>query len=227
MFLVPQIKRRRGNKRRATLAATASTNFLVRKDTKTQLIEKRNGFMSKKSVLCIATSRKRAEQIIANLRSARFSSKDLSVVFPDPSFLREPGAEKDTPNGERSVASRTEVEEVALAWPGEIGTLLFADFGRFTAAGPLLAALGGVAMSEADGGMAASLICLGVPAFEARQYESRMKDGNILIGVHLEELGSIAPARGILAESYGENICIVDLAPAKGVMSVQPGPWQG
>jgi len=45
--------------------------------------------------------------------------------------------------------------------------------------------------------------------------------------VYLEELGNIARARGILAESYGENICIVDLVPAKVVVSAEPAPLQG
>jgi hypothetical protein len=185
--------------------------------------------MSKKSVLCIATSRNRAEQIIANLRSAHFSSKDLSIVFPDAGFWGEPGAEKDTRTGQWSVARATEggVEEVAWAWPSGLGTLLFAGVGRFSAAGPLLAALERVAVSGADGGMAASLIRLGVPVFEARQYESRMKEGHILLGVYLEELENIARARGILAESYGENICIVDLAPTKVVMSAEPAALRG
>jgi hypothetical protein len=183
--------------------------------------------MSKKSILCIATSRNRAEQIIANLRTAHFSSKDLSVVFPDRSFVGEPVAEKDTRTGQWSVVSATEgVAEVALAWPSGLGTLILAGVG-FTAAGPLLAALGGVAMRGTDGGMAASLIRLGVPAFEAQQYESRMKDGNILLGVYLEELGNIAQAKGILSESYGENICIVDLVPAISDLSAQPIPLQG
>ena len=82
-------------------------------------------------------------------------------------------------------------------------------------------------MGGTDGGMAASLIHLGVPVFEAQQYESRMKDGNILLGVDLEELGNIARAKGILAETYGENICIVELVPAKGDLSAQPAPLQG
>ena len=184
--------------------------------------------MSKKSVLCIATSRNRAEQIILNLRTAHFASKDVSVVFPDRSFLHEPEVEHDTQTGQRSVPKATEgVEEVALAWPSELSTLIFADVGRFTAAGPLLAALGAVAMGETVGSMAASLIRLGVPVFEAQQYESRMKDGNILLGVYLEELGSIAQVKGILAETYGENICIVDLVPAKGVLSREPTPLRG
>jgi hypothetical protein len=179
--------------------------------------------MSKKSVLCIATSRNRAEQIIANLRAAHFAIKDLSVVFPHRSILGESGAEKDTQTGQRSVTSATEggVEEVALAWPSGLGTLILAGVG-FTAAGPMLAALGGVAMGGTDAGMAASLIRLGVPVFEAKQFESRMKDGNILLGVYLEELGNIARAKGILAETYAENICIIDLVPAIGDLSAQP-----
>ena len=185
--------------------------------------------MSKKSVLCIATSRNRAEQIILNLRTAHFASKALSVVFPHRSFLREPGAEKDTQPCQWSVPSGSEggVEEVALAWPCGLGTLILAGVGHFTAAGPLLVALGGVDIGGTDGGMAASLIRLGVPVFEAQQYESRMKDGNILLGVQLEELGNIARARGILAESYGENICIVDLVSATAVLAAQPTPLPG
>ena len=185
--------------------------------------------MPKKSVLCIATSWNRAEQIIANLRSAHFSNKELSVVFPDPNFLGVPGPEKDTRTGQWSVTSATQggVEEIALAWPSGPGTLIFAGVGRFTAAGPLLVALGGVDIGGTDGSMAASLIRLGVPVFEAQQYESRLKEGNILLGVYLEELGSIARAKSILGESYGENICVVDLVPAKPFLSAKPAPLWG
>ena len=178
--------------------------------------------MSKKSVFCIATSRNRAEQIILNLKTAHFASKDLSVVFPDRSFLRDPEAEQDTQSGQWSVASAIEggVEEVALERFSGLGPLIFAAVGRFTAAGPLLAALSAVGLSETDGSMAASLVRLGVPVFEAQQYESRMKDGNILLGVYLVEPGSIAQVKGILAETYGENICIVDQVPAKSALPV-------
>jgi hypothetical protein len=185
--------------------------------------------MSKKSILCIATSRNRAEQILTNLRTAHFPSKDLSVVFPDRSILGESGAEKDTQTGQWSVISATErgVEEVALAWPSGLGSLNLAGVGRFTVVGPLLAALGGVTNGATNGGMAASLIRLGVPLFEAQQYQSRIKNGNILLAVHLEDLGDVARAKGILSESYGENICIVDLVPAMSDLSAQPIPLQG
>lgn len=176
--------------------------------------------MSKKSVLCIATSRNRVEQIIANLRTAHFASKDLSVVFPDRSFLREPEAEQDPQSGQWNVPSASvgAAQGGASAWDTELGTLVFADGGRFTAAGPLLAALGGVAEGATNANMAASLIRLGVPVFEARQYESRLKGGNFLLAAFIGDAGDLPRARGVLSESYGENICIIDLLLAKEVL---------
>lgn len=184
--------------------------------------------MSKRAIFCIATSRNRAEQILGNLRTAHFPSKDLSVLFLDPGILGESGVEKDTQPGQWSVTRATEggVEEVALAGPSGPGTLLLAGAGRFTAAGPLLAALGGVTNRATDGGMAASLICLGVPLFEAQQYESRMKNGNILLAVHLEDLGDVARAKGILSESHGENICIINPVLAENVPTADRPPFQ-
>jgi hypothetical protein len=177
--------------------------------------------MSKKSVFCIATSRNRAEQMIANLRTANFSSKDLSVVFPNRSFLGEPGAKKGTETGPWSVADATHggAEDVASAWAGP-GTLILAGFG-FTAAGPLLAALNEVNNGAPGSNLTESLIRLGVPVFEAKQYESRVKNGNILIAVFLDDLKAIAQAKGILSETYGENLCTIDLVLAEQVVSVE------
>jgi hypothetical protein len=176
--------------------------------------------MSKKSVFCIATSRNRAEQMIANLRTANFSSKDLSVVFPNRIFLGEPGAQNDTQIAPRNVADATQggVEDLASAWTGP-GTLVLACFGRFTAVGPLLAALRQANQGAPGGNLAESLIRLGVPVFEAKQYESRMKNGNILIAVFLDDLKAVAQAEGILSETYGENLCTIDLVLAEQVVS--------
>ena len=178
---------------------------------------KKEELMSKKAILCIATSRNRAEQIIANLRTAHFESKDLSVVFPDHRVSREPEAEQDTQSGQWGVASSTVGggQEGASVWYTELGTLVFADGGHFTAAGPLLAALSCVAEGATNADMAASLIRLGVPVFEARQYERRLKGGNFLLAVFIGDPGDFLRAKGVLSESYGENICIIDLVLAK------------
>jgi hypothetical protein len=175
--------------------------------------------MSKKSVFCIATSRNRAEQMIVNLRTANFSGKDLSVVFPNRSFSGEPGAQNHTHIILWNVADATQggVEDLASAWTGP-GTLVLAG-GGFTAVGPLLAALSEANQGAPGGNLAESLIRLGVPVFEAKQYESRMKNGNILIAVFLDDLKAVAQAKGILSETYGENLCTIDLVLAEQVVS--------
>jgi hypothetical protein len=185
--------------------------------------------MSKKSILCIATSRNRAEQIIANLRTAHFASKDLSVVFPDHRVSREPEAEQDTKSGQWSVPSASvgAAQGGASAWYTELGTLVFADGERFTAAGPLLPALGGIAEGATNASMAASLIRLGVPVFEARQYESRLKGGNFLLAALIEDAGDLPRAKGVLSENYGENICIIDLLLVNQVLPVRHALMEG
>jgi hypothetical protein len=50
-----------------------------------------------------------------------------------------------------------------------------------------MAALSGVAAGGAVGGLAGGLIGLGIPEYEAKQYEGKVKGGNILISVHTED----------------------------------------
>jgi hypothetical protein len=141
-------------------------------------------------------------------------------VFPNRSFLGKPGAQDETQIGPWNFADATEggVENLASAWTGP-GTLVLACFGRFTAVGPLLAALRQANQGAPGGNLAESLIRLGVPVFEGKQYESRMKNGNILIAVFLDDLKAVAQAEGILSETYGENLCTIDLVLAEQVVS--------
>jgi len=50
-----------------------------------------------------------------------------------------------------------------------------------------MAALAGAAGGGAVGGLAGALIGMGIPEFEAKQYEEKIKDGNILMSVHTED----------------------------------------
>ena len=59
--------------------------------------------------------------------------------------------------------------------------------GPFIAAGPIMAALSGAAVGGATGGIIGALVGMGIPELEAKQYEGRLRDGNILISVHTED----------------------------------------
>ncbi len=68
-----------------------------------------------------------------------------------------------------------------------IGALAIPGVGPLIAAGPLMATLSGAAAGAAVGGIAGGLIGLGVPEYEAKSYEGKIKSGNILIAVHIDD----------------------------------------
>jgi hypothetical protein len=145
--------------------------------------------MSKKSVFCIATSRSQADQIVDQLKSANFSNNEISVLFPDKGTTRDFAHEKHTkaPEGVATGAGTGGVIGGALGWIAGIGALAIPGVGPFIAAGPIMAALSGAAVGAAVGGIAGGLIGLGIPEFEAKRYEGKVKQGNLLISVHTDK----------------------------------------
>ena len=95
----------------------------------------------------------------------------------------------------------------ALGWIVGIGALVIPGFGPFIAAGPILAALSGVAIGAAVGGIAGGLIGFGIPESVAKRYEDKLQDGNILISVHTENAEEITQAEVIFARANAQDIC--------------------
>jgi len=165
--------------------------------------------MSKKSVFCITTSREQAERIVDHLKEARFSHNDISVLFPDKGSNRDFAHEKSTkaPEGALTGASTGGIIGGALGWIAGIGALAIPGVGPFIAAGPIMAALGGAAIGAAAGGITGGLIGLGIPEFEAKRYEGKVKEGKILISVHTENSDEITRAKDIFHNAGAEDIC--------------------
>lgn len=165
--------------------------------------------MSKKSVFCIATSRDQADRIVEALKNANFSNNDISVLFPDKDSTRDFAHEKNTkaPEGAVAGAGTGGLIGGTLGWIAGIGALAIPGVGPFIAAGPILAALSGAAVGAAVGGIAGGLIGLGIPEFEAKRYEGKVKAGNILISVHTEDSEEIAQAKDIFTRLAAQDIC--------------------
>jgi hypothetical protein len=166
--------------------------------------------MSKKSVFCLATSRTQAEQIVDRLKTANFSNNDISVLFPDKETNRDFAHEKNTkaPEGAATGAGAGGVLGGALGWLVGIGALAIPGVGPFIAAGPIMAALGGAAIGAATGGVAGGLIGLGIPELEAKRYEGKLREGNILISVHTENSEEISRAKDIFKAASAQDICV-------------------
>jgi len=87
-----------------------------------------------------------------------------------------------------------------------IGTLAIPGIGPFIAAGPLMAALAGIGVGGAVGGITGALIGMGIPEYEAKRYEGRVKDGGILLSVHCENPELKKLAKDILERTGAKDI---------------------
>jgi hypothetical protein len=164
--------------------------------------------MAKKSVLCIATSEVQAASIVDRLREEGLSNNDISALFPDQSGTRDFAVEKGTkaPEGAAAGAGAGAIIGGTLGWLAGVGALAMPGIGPFVAAGPIAAALSTAAVGGAVGGIAGSLIGLGIPEYEAKRYEGKIKQGGILLSVHTDDSEDIAQAKEIFEEAGAQDI---------------------
>ena len=69
-----------------------------------------------------------------------------------------------------------------------------------------MAALSGAAVGATVGGITGALVGMGIPEFEAKRYEGKIRDGNILISVHTEDADERARAKDIFKRAGAEDI---------------------
>lgn len=160
------------------------------------------------SVFCIARNGSQATKIIGRLKTAGFAANDISVLFPDKSGTRDFAHEQHTkaPEGATTGAGAGGVLGGALGWLAGIGALAIPGLGPFIAAGPIVAALSGAAVGAAVGGITGALLGMGIPEYEAKRYEGKVKDGNILISTHCETSEFVSRAKEIFEEEGAEDI---------------------
>jgi hypothetical protein len=170
------------------------------------------------AVFCIAPSETIANSIVASLKRASFSDNDISVLFPDKSSTRDFAHEKNTkaPEGAAAGASAGGVVGGTLGLLAGIGLLAIPGVGPFIAAGPIMAALSGIAVGATVGGITGALIGMGIPELEAKRYEGKVKDGNILISVHSETSDETKRAKDIFESAGATDISTAGEASAPG-----------
>jgi len=161
-----------------------------------------------KAVFCIAKSEAQASTIVDQLKIAGFSNNDISVLFPDKAGTKDFAHEQHTkaPEGAAAGAGTGGVLGGAFGWLVGIGSLAIPGLGPFIAAGPILAALSGAAAGAAIGGLSGALIGMGIPEYEAKRYEGKVKEGNLLISVHTEDSTERDRAKDIFTRAGAEDI---------------------
>jgi len=164
--------------------------------------------MAHKAVFCIAGSEEQAVQIVEEARDLGFSPDDISVLLPDKGSTREFAHEKGTkaPEGAATGAVTGGVLGGVAGWLLGVGSLAIPGLGPFIAAGPIMAALSGAAVGAAAGGLTGALVGMGIPEYEAKRYEGRVRDGNILISVHADDRDRVSRAKEIMQRAGAEDI---------------------
>src|SRR5215471_13983608 len=164
--------------------------------------------MAGKSVFGITRDEQQACKIVGELQSVGFSNNDISVLLPDKRSTREFAYEKGTkaPEGALTGAGSGGVLGGVLGWLVGIGALAIPGLGPFIAAGPIMAALSGAAVGATAGGVVGALVGMGIPEFEAKRYEGKLREGRILISVHSENHDEVKRVKEIFERAGAEDI---------------------
>jgi tetrahydromethanopterin S-methyltransferase subunit C len=162
----------------------------------------------KTAVFGIYPSDMKAEQAVDHLMAAGFSSDDISVLLQDANSTKQFAHEKDTkaPEGTTTGVTAGGVLGGTLGVLAGIGALAIPGLGPFIAAGPIMAGLAGMGVGGAVGGLIGALVGMGIPEYEAKRYEGRIKDGGVLLSVHCDTSDEIKKAKEILKSTGAEDI---------------------
>jgi hypothetical protein len=161
-----------------------------------------------KAVFGIYNSTMNAERAVDTLLRAGFSNNDISVLLPDDVSTREFAHKKDTkaPEGTTSGGIAGGVIGGTLGLLAGIGAIAIPGIGPFIAAGPIMGGLAGLGVGGAVGGLIGALVGMGIPEYEAKRYEGRLKKGGVLLSVHCNTSDEIDRAKNLLKNTGAEDI---------------------
>jgi len=173
--------------------------------------------MASKSVFCLTRDEGQACRIVDDLKLAGFGNNDISVLLPDKAGTRDFAHEKNTkaPEGAIAGAGTGGVVGGTIGLLAGIGALAIPGLGPFIAAGPIMAALSGAAVGATAGGLIGALVGMGIPEYEAKRYEGKIKEGKILISVHSEDSDQTKRAKEIFERAGAEDIATAGEAGVK------------
>lgn len=178
------------------------------------------------SVFGIYRDRVSVEEGVDALRAAGFRSTDVSVLFPENQGTKDFAVEKNTkaPEGTTTGVVAGGIAGGVLGWLTGIGALAIPGLGPLIAAGPIVAALAGAGAVGAAGGILGALAGMGMPEYEAKRYEGRIKHGGILLSVHCDSSDWTKRAKEILERTGAEDIGSAGEAGADFGVSDKPMP---
>jgi hypothetical protein len=165
-----------------------------------------------------------AEAAVDRFIAEGFRNEDLSVLMQDNAGTKDFAHEKETKAPEGTTAGVLAGGAVGgtLGLLAGIGALAIPGIGPFIAAGPIMATLAGLGSGGLVGGIVGALIGMGIPEYEAKRYEGRVKEGGILFSVHCDGSDWVKKAKDLLKETGADDISSSSESSADFAKSDQP-----
>jgi hypothetical protein len=178
------------------------------------------------AVYGIFRTRAQAENGVDRLVAAGFRTEDISVLLSENVGTKDFAHEKNTkaPEGTATGVVAGGVVGGTLGLLAGIGALAIPGLGPFIAAGPIMAALAGAGAGGAVGGLVGALVGMGIPEYEAKRYEGRIKEGGILLSVHADNSDWTKKAKEILEQTGADDISSTSEASADFAKTDKPLP---
>ena len=164
--------------------------------------------MANIAVFGIYQSRENMESAVRQLELDGFRAADVSILVPQNVGTKDLAHSKATkaPEGAAAGAGSGAVIGGTLGWLAGIGAFAVPGIGPLIAAGPIVAALAGAGAVGAIAGIAGALIGLGIPEYEAKRYEGRVRKGGILMSIHADNQDWARKAKMVLERTGAEDI---------------------
>ncbi len=176
------------------------------------------------AVYGIYAHRSEAEMAVDRLVEAGFRHEDISVLLQDNVGTKDFAHTKETkaPEGTTAGALTGGAIGGTLGLLAGIGALAIPGVGPFIAAGPIMGTLAGLGSGGLVGGMIGALIGMGIPEYEAKRYEGRIKEGGILLSVHCDSSDWVAKAKDLLRHTGATDVSSTGEASADFAESDRP-----
>jgi hypothetical protein len=179
-----------------------------------------------KSVFGIYKSKAAAENGVNVLKTNGFQMKDISLLLPKESGSQELTHVKTSkaPEGAVTGAGTGAILGGVLGLLFGIGSIAIPGVGPFIAAGPLMTALAGLGFGGTLGIVSGALVGFGFPEYEAQRYEGFVKEGGILISVHVPNHEFSEKAKNLLKITEASDISVVSELKSSRVKPYQVTP---
>ena len=159
-------------------------------------------------------TRENAESAYNALKGRGYGENDINVLMSDEGRSRHFGGAEaaDTELGSKALEGAGTGSAIGgtvgavLAAIAAVGTSIALPGLGLIVAGPLAAALAGAGAGGLTGGLLGALIGSGIPEEHARQYETGVKEGGIVLGVKPHSADDAEYIETTFRNSHGESI---------------------